>query len=167
VNAPMYWSLQSALIANFASRLPESTHAQTATTEGAASPERIIVSAQKRQQILENVPIVITAVSSESPAPTSVEFATNLPTVTLGQGNPSLGIGASPRVRGEQMQIAHAGNENSVATHVEVVYDELENRLSHASSIWSYAETTGTASSFGTLTWMVACTNQTRLCPYR
>ena len=107
--------------------LAQPAYAQTsdATTpkddvEGGLS--EIVVTAQKREERLQNVPVAVTAFSADSLESKGVRTMTDLGMVTPGLVFPTAGVGGSPRIRGVGTQISVAGNENSVATYVDGVY---------------------------------------------
>ena len=82
----------------------------------------IVVTAQKREERLQSVPVAVTAFSATSLENKGVRTMTDLGMVTPGLVFPTAGIGGSPRIRGVGTQISVAGNENSVATYVDGVY---------------------------------------------
>lgn len=107
-----------------------SASAQTAASEGGAEQQssigipEIIVTAQKRSENLQEVPIAITAVTSAALDQAGVQNTVQLQAVT-----PSLNITTSggnatvlPRLRGVGSQTNGPGIENSVATYVDGVY---------------------------------------------
>jgi outer membrane receptor protein involved in Fe transport len=105
---------------------PCAAHAQDAPpAEDAAAPggvEDIIVTAQRRSERMQDVPIAITALSNERLAAAGVTDVTKLNTIT-----PGLYIQAStgfvlPRIRGIGTSAAGAGLENSVAVYIDGVY---------------------------------------------
>lgn len=81
-----------------------------------------MVTAQKREERLQNVPVAVTALTAESLESKGVRSMTDLGTVTPGLVFPTVGIGGSPRIRGVGTQISVGGNENSVATYADGVY---------------------------------------------
>jgi outer membrane receptor protein involved in Fe transport len=101
---------------------------QSAPDTSAASPsspeqvEDIIVTAQRRSENLQRVPIAITALSSNRLTTAGVTTTAALPSIV-----PSLSLGNSvgfiqPRIRGVGNSSAGAGIENSVAIYVDGVY---------------------------------------------
>ena len=98
---------------------PQSPAADNAASGGIAD---IVVTAQKREERMQNVPVAVTAFSSDSLLSKGVVSLTDLATVTPGLVFPTVGIGGSPRLRGVGTQISAGGNENSVATYVDGVY---------------------------------------------
>jgi iron complex outermembrane recepter protein len=84
--------------------------------------EEIVVTAQKRSERLQDVPIAVTALSGEALTSkglaSTLDIAAAMPglTYTLVAGS------AAPRIRGIGTATALGGNENSVATYVDGVY---------------------------------------------
>ena len=84
--------------------------------------EEIIVTAQKRAETLQNVPIAVTALSEEALAAANIEAALSLSKVT-----PSLIVtvnntNASAYLRGVGSQFANVGLESSVAIYFDDMY---------------------------------------------
>lgn len=88
---------------------------------GPAIPE-IVVTAQKRAENVQNVPIAISVVDAEDLKVKGVDEMAELGTIVPGLHFSSSAAALLPRVRGVGSQIATAGNENSVATYVDGVY---------------------------------------------
>ena len=84
--------------------------------------EDIVVTAQRRSENLQNVPIAVTAITASTLATKGVSdvklLATTVPSLTY---TTQAGLG-SPRIRGVGSAIAGAGNENPVSTYVDGVY---------------------------------------------
>ena len=82
----------------------------------------IVVTAQKRSENLQNVPIAITAITADKLASASITSTANLqavtPAITFSDVNGFL----EPRVRGIGSSSAGAAVENSVATYIDGVY---------------------------------------------
>lgn len=93
--------------------------AEAPTTSGIAD---IVVTAQRREERLQNVPISVTALNasqlSNSGITSTLDLTTVTPTLTISQtaGRPQ------PRLRGVGTSFGAAGLENSVATYVDGVY---------------------------------------------
>jgi len=98
--------------------------APTATNGAAAdgSIAEIVVTAQKREEPMQEVPVSISAFAAETLASRGVSAVTDLGMVTPGLSFPSTGIGSTPRIRGVGTQVVVAGNENSVSMYVDGVY---------------------------------------------
>ena len=95
---------------------------QTASAPAAGQIEEIMVTAQRRSQNLQNVPIAITAISASRLENANVNVTSDLPSLV-----PSLTLADSvgflePRIRGVGNSSAGAGIENSVAIYVDGVY---------------------------------------------
>jgi iron complex outermembrane receptor protein len=101
--------------------------AAAAQAVGAASGNEglvaeVVVTAQKRNEALVNVPISITAISGEGLAKTGVTSASDLSTVVPGLHVDSSGAFFQPSIRGVGTAIAGAGASANVATYVDGVY---------------------------------------------
>jgi iron complex outermembrane recepter protein len=100
--------------------------AKTANTDsGAASApalQEIVVTAQKRSENLQDVPIALSALSAESLANKGIVGTADLAAVIPGFSYSTNGTSASPRIRGVGTAVAGEGNENSVSTYVDGVY---------------------------------------------
>lgn len=96
----------------------------TVTRDGAAQPqiEDIVVTAQRRSENLQNVPISITAVTSAKLKDIGVLTTAEVTLISPGlQFQQGLGQ-ASPFIRGIGSQSLGAGFESSVATYIDGVY---------------------------------------------
>ena len=93
--------------------------ADSAETTGVAD---IVVTAQKRSERMQSVPVAVSAFSGDTLAAKGVRSITDLGAITPGLVIPTAGIGGSPRIRGVGTQISQGGNENSVAIYVDGVY---------------------------------------------
>ena len=95
------------------------TEADSTATSGVAD---IVVTAQKRSERMQSVPVAVSAFSGDTLAAKGVRSITDLGAITPGLVIPTAGIGGSPRIRGVGTQISQGGNENSVAIYVDGVY---------------------------------------------
>jgi iron complex outermembrane recepter protein len=95
------------------------TEADNTATSGVAD---IVVTAQKRSERMQSVPVAVSAFSGDTLAAKGVRSITDLGAITPGLVIPTAGIGGSPRIRGVGTQISQGGNENSVAIYVDGVY---------------------------------------------
>src|ERR1700693_2369986 len=84
--------------------------------------QEIVVTAEKRSENLQDVPIAVTALSAESLAKRGIEGTADLLAVIPGLSYSTNAGAAAPRIRGVGTAVAAAGNENSVSTYVEGVY---------------------------------------------
>src|SRR6202158_541431 len=96
----------------------------TAVAEGSGSTEatldEIVVTAQKRSENLQDVPIAISAISGEALAASAANSITALAEVTPGLQMPTTQGSVSPRIRGVGSNLPNV--ENSVAMYVDGVY---------------------------------------------
>lgn len=95
------------------------SEAENASDAGVAD---IVVTAQRRSERMQRVPVAVSAFSAETLAVKGIKSITDLTAVTPGLVVPTAGIGGSPRIRGVGTQISQGGNENSVAIYVDGVY---------------------------------------------
>jgi iron complex outermembrane receptor protein len=100
---------------------PQPADATTAEANEGGIAE-IVVTAQKRSEKLQNVPIAITAISGDSLAAKGIANTQDIQQATPGLTYTTVIGTASPRIRGIGTGSALAGNENSVATYVDGVY---------------------------------------------
>lgn len=112
------------LIALEPTAFAESADSGSGTVAGAADDQlqEVIVTAQKRSENLQKVPIAITALTAQSLDSAGVTGTDALPLLV-----PSLNVvypagNVTPYIRGIGTQAAGAGNDNSVATYVDGVY---------------------------------------------
>jgi iron complex outermembrane recepter protein len=114
--APVVCALTAALIAS------QSVHAQTAST-GSDQIEEIVVTAQKRDQNLQKIPISVTAVSGETLEAQGItdvsSFARTTSGLQLGQGTAGVVV---PFLRGVGTSATNLGAESSVAVYADGVY---------------------------------------------
>ncbi|MBL8268631.1 TonB-dependent receptor, partial [Steroidobacter sp.] len=97
--------------------------AQTTTTEQAAAGlENIVVTAQRRTENLQEVPISVTAVTAESLEKSGITSTSELLNVVPGLTMSRAVKGGAPFIRGVGSQDTSAGNETAVATYVDGVY---------------------------------------------
>jgi iron complex outermembrane recepter protein len=90
--------------------------ATVAPPEGLAE---IVVTAQKRSENLQNVPITVTALSADQLGAANVRNPDDLANLVPGfQGNGSAGVG-SPHIRGVGTSITAAGNDTAIATYID------------------------------------------------
>ena len=95
--------------------------AQSAAAENVNSSD-IIVTANRRNERIQDVPIAIAAVTSDSLERSGVTTTTDLDQVVAGlvfQASPG---GYQPHLRGVGQTGVAAGNENSIATYIDGVY---------------------------------------------
>jgi iron complex outermembrane recepter protein len=82
----------------------------------------IVVTAQKRSERLQDVPIAVTAIEGESLTGKGISTTLDIQQATPGLNFTTVIGTASPRIRGIGTGSAIAGNENSVATYIDGVY---------------------------------------------
>jgi iron complex outermembrane receptor protein len=82
----------------------------------------IIVTAQRRSENLQNVPIAVTALSADQLALSGIQSTTELGEVTPGLTVVNQNGDVLPHIRGVGTTLFGAGVENSIATYVDGVY---------------------------------------------
>lgn len=97
--------------------------AQNAADEGSGGLADIIVTAQKRSESAQNVPVAITSLSADLLAASGVTDTVSLKQLTPSLNfNTNLGGFGQPRIRGIGTTATGPGIENPVATYVDGVY---------------------------------------------
>ena len=88
-----------------------------------AKVEDIVVTAQRRAERLQNVPIAVTVLGSGTLARAGIQNVAELPELVPGlQFNTELGGLGEPRIRGVGVAAVGPGIENPVATYIDGVY---------------------------------------------
>ena len=107
--------------------------------EGASSDalQEVVVTAQKRTENLQSVPIAVTAISADELRAAGVTSTMQLENLTPGLNLGMTGDNFLPHLRGVGSTAAGPGNENSVAVYIDGVY--------YASQIWGIASLGDTA----------------------
>src|SRR5882757_5311213 len=95
--------------------------AAQASTSDTTLPE-VVVTAQRRGENLQAVPITVTSVSAQALAAAAVTNTTELVNVVPGLTMPTSAGYTLPHLRGIGITAIGAGIENSVATYVDGVY---------------------------------------------
>ena len=102
-------------------------HAQEA--QGNAAPDdtvrrekTIVVTAQKREQRLQDVPIAITAIDADKLEAAAIDSTADLTRITPGLVFVANGAWAQPSIRGVGTKSSAAGDSANVATYVDGVY---------------------------------------------
>jgi len=117
------------LTASTAALLASGRPAQAAEAEAAAAPggttlEEVIVSARKRDENIQNIPVAVTAISAKQLDHYSLrsieEISANTPQLSVTRG--SSGSGATISLRGIGSSYTSIGIEQSVAVNVDGVY---------------------------------------------
>jgi iron complex outermembrane recepter protein len=103
----------------------EVASAQTApvgTDSGNTALEEIIVTAERRAENLQDVPITVSAVGADALAAANVTSLQGLSTIVSGYTGPGDIAFTSPHIRGVGSQVGSPGLENSVALYVDGIY---------------------------------------------
>ncbi|MDB5447539.1 MAG: tonB dependent receptor family protein [Phenylobacterium sp.] len=89
---------------------------------GGAQLEEVVVTAQRRSEVLTNVPASITAVSSERLRQANIQSSLDLTKVTPGVSLDPRGGFAQPTIRGVGTTITSIGNAANVAVYLDGIY---------------------------------------------
>lgn len=90
--------------------------------EASSGLEDIVVTAQRRAENLQDVPVAVTALTATALDAKGITSTTDLTAVTPGLTYTTVVGSALPRIRGVGTAISLGGNENPVATYVDGVY---------------------------------------------
>lgn len=99
-----------------------SAQAGSSTSDQGSELQEIVVTAQKRSENLQKVPIAVTAISPEQMATAGVRTTQDLSVAIPGLQLLNVGGAITPRVRGVGSGFTAAGFESPVATYVDGVY---------------------------------------------
>jgi iron complex outermembrane receptor protein len=100
----------------------DSSDASATATDPSGELQEITVTANKRRESLQSVPIAVTAVTAETAAAIGVTDISSLQTTVPGLEFPRLFSGTSPALRGIGTSFGIGGQENVVAIYVDDVY---------------------------------------------
>src|SRR3984885_6743077 len=104
----------------------EAQSAETAPAAAANQPtgslEEIIVTAQKRSERLQDVPVTITALSSDYLEKNGVERMSDLPTAVSGLLWSNQGAWIEPNIRGVYTNVAAIGSGSPIAIYLDGIY---------------------------------------------
>ncbi len=100
----------------------QDTTADSMPADNIGTPNEIIVTANKRNERLQDVPIAITAVTSEALATSGVRSTAEIAQLVPGLTLQVSGVGVQAHLRGVGTSAVPAGTENSVATYIDGVY---------------------------------------------
>jgi iron complex outermembrane recepter protein len=102
---------------------PASSSAPAATAnQPGGSLEEIIVTAQKRSERLQDVPVTITALSSDYMEKANIERASDLPTAVSGLIWSNQGAWIEPNIRGVYTNVAAIGSGSPIAIYLDGIY---------------------------------------------
>ena len=113
--------LQGTLAAAFAAILIVSPRAYAADGSG-DTLEEIVVTAERREANLQNVPIAITAFSGAALSRSGIQNSVDLQALTPGLIVTTNNVEGQPYIRGIGSDILNVGTDGSVAVHVNGVY---------------------------------------------
>jgi iron complex outermembrane receptor protein len=110
--------------------LAGAAHAQAPDIAGqSASVEEIVVTAQKRAERLEDVPISITAASGETLERAGIARLEDIARIAPGVQVSRTGVYVQPAIRGVTTQLVGVGQENNVAVYVDGFYMPFQRGL--------------------------------------
>jgi len=88
--------------------------------------EEVVVTAQRRSESLQDVPLSITAVTAKDLQNAGIQTSQDLPMVTPGLRVDAIGAFVKPAIRGITTTQTSAGGEPNVATYLDGVYQHLQ-----------------------------------------
>ena len=101
---------------------PPAVAAKGSTANAPAAVEEIVVTAQRRQENLQRVPVTVTAITAGAISRANIESTTSLQQVTPGLTWSVANRSSLPYIRGIGTADGSIGNESSVAMYVDGVY---------------------------------------------
>lgn len=119
------WYASVCAVAAMAFGSPPGANAQQATNTDSTSDttlQEVIVTAQRRSERLEDVPISVTAVSGQQLANSGITTSIDLTMVTPGLKMDTGGAYVQPAIRGITSTIQQPNSESNVATYIDGVY---------------------------------------------
>jgi iron complex outermembrane receptor protein len=93
-----------------------------APDQGVAQVQEVVVTANKRSESLQKVPVAVTSLTAQTAAAVGVTDITTLQTTVPGLQFPKLFSGSSPALRGVGSSFGIGGEENEVALYIDDVY---------------------------------------------
>ena len=93
-----------------------------AAPAASAQLQEVVVTANKRKELLQNVPIAVTAISAQTATAVGVTNITSLQTSVPGLEFPKQFSGSSPALRGIGTNFGIGGQENVVPIYIDDVY---------------------------------------------
>ena len=101
---------------------PAQVRPDFSSAAGTTALEEIVVTAQRRTENLQDVPIAVTALTATSLTASRVSNTEDLNLVVPGLNYTTVAGYVLPRIRGVGSTTSTGGNENEVATYVDGVY---------------------------------------------
>jgi iron complex outermembrane receptor protein len=118
--------IAASLLAGFSSMADAQAQSAAASTAASAAPssslEEIIVTAQKRSERLEDVPVTITALSSDYMEKANIQRASDLPMAVSGLLWSNQGAWIEPNIRGVYTNVAAIGSGSPIAIYLDGIY---------------------------------------------
>jgi len=100
----------------------QTTAPAASANQSSGSLEEIIVTAQKRSERLQDVPVTITALSSDYMEKANIERASDLPTAVSGLLWSNQGAWIEPNIRGVYTNVAAIGSGSPIAIYLDGIY---------------------------------------------
>ena len=113
--------IAASLLTGLASTAAAQQQAATAS-QSSTSLEEIIVTAQKRSERLQDVPVTITALSADYLQKNGVERMSELPTAVPGLIWSNQGAWIEPNIRGVYTNVAAIGSGSPIAIYLDGIY---------------------------------------------
>ena len=98
------------------------TTSATAVSNASGQLEEVVVTANKRRENLQEVPIAVTAITAQTAAAVGVTDVSSLQTTVPGLQFPRIASGTTPALRGVGTTFGFGGQENLVALYMDDVY---------------------------------------------
>jgi iron complex outermembrane receptor protein len=118
--------IAASLLAGFSAiadaQAPSATAPAVTANQPSTSLEEIIVTAQKRSERLQDVPVTITALSSDYMEKANIERASDLPTAVSGLIWSNQGAWIEPNIRGVYTNVAAIGSGSPIAIYLDGIY---------------------------------------------
>jgi iron complex outermembrane receptor protein len=108
--------------ASVCTSLPTPAFAQTVQRAETTRSEEIIVTAQRREEDVRDVPIAITTLSGDTAEARGVTDTSDIATVAPGLEFNRIATSGTPFIRGVGAQLVAIGSEPSVATYIDDLY---------------------------------------------
>lgn len=119
------WAVaRNALLASaaFAALAPAAAFAQDETSAGGPQIEEVIVTAQRREEKLQDVPVAVSAFTGEQLERRGIESSEDLTKITPGLSFAQTGYTPQPTIRGVGTRGVSAGEESTVSLYIDGIY---------------------------------------------
>lgn len=111
--------------------VPPGTLAQQADGSGNAAPadaalNEVVVTAQKRTERLQDVPLSVSEISASELSRQGVQTTSDLPSVVAGLVWSQQGVWTEPNLRGVYTNVAAVGSQSPIAIYLDGVYQPMQ-----------------------------------------